>query len=123
MEKRLDDFNPSHSKIDQSLVQIEKRLEIQIRPIAQWFTHVDRLYSEVDATVSAVLDSDKERMNRTLCPPFSSLSSQLLPSNKRSCDDLDSTLKQLQDLALEAQKEVYTLKSQLQKEAPTIGSK
>ncbi|MBW4581553.1 MAG: hypothetical protein KME42_18435 [Tildeniella nuda ZEHNDER 1965/U140] len=122
MKKRLDDFNPRYSKIDQSLVQIETRLDIQIRPIAQWFTQIDRLCNEVDATVSDILGSDKERMNRTLCQPFSTLR-QPLPSNKHSYSSLDSTLKQLQDLAVETQKEVYKLKSQLQKETPIIGSK
>ena len=126
MENRSDDFAPSLNELDQNLAPVEKRLEIQIKPIAQWFRHIDRLCHEVDAGVSAILDPEK-RINKTFYRPLSRLPNQPLPSEEPSekpiCKALQPTIEQLQDLALEAQKEVYQLKLQLQSDAPTTGSK
>ncbi|PSB32806.1 hypothetical protein [Stenomitos frigidus] len=123
MENRSDDVNLSLNELNRSLAQIEKRLEIQIKPIAQWFMHVDRLCDEVDAGVSAILDPEKERISKILYRQLSRLPNQLLTTEKQHCRDLQATIEQCQTLALEAQKEAYTLKLQLQKDAPTIGSK
>jgi|GEM_PF-1510377 len=128
MENRSNNVEPSLSEIDESAIQIEECLKIQLKPAAYWLKHINYLRNEVDNTISVILSPDHEKTNRTLYGQISKLSVELPSFNKSlsskpvpdkpDSGSLPPTIVQLQELASKAQKEIYKLKSQIQKEIP-----
>lgn len=128
MENRANNVEPSLSAIDESAIQIEECLEIQLKPAAYLLKHINYLRNEVDDTISVIISPDHENTNRTLYGQISKLSVELPSFNKAlsskpvpgkpDSGSLPLTIVQFQELASKAQKEIYKLKSQIQKEIP-----
>jgi hypothetical protein len=128
MDNRSNDFESFLSKADQREIQIEERLNIQIKPAVHWLKHINYLCNEVDDTISVILSPDKEQSNLNLYHRFSKLSAELPSSNKSLssepvCRSLPTTIAQFQELSSKAQKEIHKLKSQIQKDAPAANLK